>query len=120
MLHKWHVCKEGHADSNKNDAAAHLHFLNYLAFLQPAADRTALIYHLKAMDYPCDLWIGLVLGSRSWKHVGWPSVQGAGNMSNGHWSKELETCPNDSTLLTPEWNLNISIFLIAWKFISLI
>jgi hypothetical protein len=36
MPNKWHICKEGQADNKKDNC---LCFLNYLAFLRPAADR---------------------------------------------------------------------------------
>jgi hypothetical protein len=48
MPNKWHICKEGQASNKKRKsrgllqkekAAACLCFLNYLAFLRPAADR---------------------------------------------------------------------------------
>jgi uncharacterized protein YlaI len=37
---KWHLCKEGQHRKQKDQTAARLGFLNYLAFLRPAADRT--------------------------------------------------------------------------------
>jgi hypothetical protein len=44
MPNKWHIYKESQADNNKkDDAAACLCFLNYLAFLRPAADRVVFI-----------------------------------------------------------------------------
>jgi hypothetical protein len=40
MQSKWRICKEGQAGNNKKDnAAACLCFLNYLAFLWPEADQ---------------------------------------------------------------------------------
>jgi hypothetical protein len=44
MPNKWHICKEGRSRQQKEDnAAACLCFLNYLAFLRPAADRAVSI-----------------------------------------------------------------------------
>jgi hypothetical protein len=43
MPNKRHICKEGRAGNKKNNAAACLCFLNYLAFLRPAADRAVSI-----------------------------------------------------------------------------
>jgi hypothetical protein len=43
MPNKWHMCKEGKAGNKKDKAAACLYFLNYLAFLRPAADRAVSI-----------------------------------------------------------------------------
>jgi hypothetical protein len=43
MPNKWHMCKEGQAGNKKDNAAACLCFLNYLAFLRPAADRAVSI-----------------------------------------------------------------------------
>jgi hypothetical protein len=39
MPNKRRICKEGKAGNKKDNAAACLCFLNYLAFLRPAADR---------------------------------------------------------------------------------
>jgi hypothetical protein len=39
MPSKWRICKEGRAGNKKDNAAAFLCFLNYLALLRPAADR---------------------------------------------------------------------------------
>jgi hypothetical protein len=44
MPNKWHMFKEGKAGNNKKvNTAACLCFLNYLAFLRPAADRAVSI-----------------------------------------------------------------------------
>jgi hypothetical protein len=40
MPNKWNICKEGKAGNKKDNC---LCFLNYLAFLQPAADRAVSI-----------------------------------------------------------------------------
>jgi hypothetical protein len=39
MPNKWHVFKETKQTIKKDNATARLYFLNYLAFLRPAADR---------------------------------------------------------------------------------
>jgi hypothetical protein len=45
MPNKWHICKKGGAKqaTKKDNAAASFCFLNYLAFLRPAADRAVSI-----------------------------------------------------------------------------
>jgi hypothetical protein len=40
MPNKWHICKEGQASTKKDNS---LGFLNYLAFLRPAANRAVSI-----------------------------------------------------------------------------
>jgi hypothetical protein len=86
MPNKWHICKEGKAATKIDNAGTCLCYLNYLAFLQPAADRAVsiLLWVVSRGRSYGFLWAGSIIQKDSTKDDPTPAYSPVSDRRRSH------------------------------------